>query len=571
MRQSLVPLRIGFVILVFLSAVMMAQTDAQKPSPSAPLKGLDPALIDKSIDPCSDFYQYSCGGWLKQNPIPADQAAYGRGTELAERNRLVLKDILEKAAAQTTGRTPVRQKIGDFYSACMDEAAIERKGIAALKPELDRLAALKSKADLADEVGHLQMMSVNALFGYESDQDFKDATSVIAEAYQGGLGLPERDYYTRADAKSEETRKDYLQHVTNVFKLLGDSPEAAASNARKVMEIETALARASRTVVERRDPASVYHVMAVSDLSAMNPAFSWARFMQATHTPAVKTLNVTEPGFFKGLEAILQQQDLDSLKTYLRWQLVRTAAPMLPKAFVNESFDFYGKKLRGQKELRARWKRCVGLTDQNLGEALGQAYVERTFGAEGKARTLKMVKEIEAAMEQDIKQLTWMSDATKQRALEKLHGLANKIGYPDKWRDYSRYEVQRDSALGNLTRGAEFESERQIAKIGKPVDHGEWGMSPPTVDAYYSSQLNDINFPAGILQPPFYDATMDDAVNYGDAGGIVGHELTHGFDDEGRQFDARGNLTDWWTAEDNKEFDARRGGQTGGADRRLHS
>jgi endothelin-converting enzyme/putative endopeptidase len=401
------------------------------------------------------------------------------------------------------------------------------------------------------------MISVNALFGYESDQDFKDATSVIAEADQGGLGLPERDYYTRTDAKSEETRKDYLQHVTNMFKLLGDSSEAAASNARKVMEIETALARASRTVVERRDPASVYHIMAVSDLSAMNPTFLWARFMQATHTPAVKTLNVTEPEFFKGLEAILQQQDLPSLKTYLRWQLVRTAAPMLPKAFVNESFDFYGRKLRGQKELRARWKRCVGLADQNLGEALGQAYVERTFGAEGKARTLKMVKDIEAAMEQDIHQLTWMSDATKQRAQEKLHGLANKIGYPDKWRDYSRYEVQRDSALGNLMRGAEFESERQIAKIGKPVDHGEWGMSPPTVDAYYSSQMNDINFPAGILQPPFYDATMDDAVNYGDAGGIVGHELTHGFDDEGRQFDARGNLTDWWTAEDNKEFEQR--------------
>ena len=562
--QNPVRPRIGFVILVLLSSAMMAQTGTKNPAASTQnqagstvqLKGLDTALIDKSVDPCSDFYQYSCGGWLKQNPIPADQAAYGRGTELAEQNRLVLKDILEKAAAQQTGRTAVQQKIGDFYSACMDESAIERKSASALKPELERIAALKSKADLADAVAHLQMMGVNALFGYESDQDFKDATSVIAEADQGGLGLPERDYYTRTDAKSEEMRKDYVQHVTNMFKLLGDSPETAAGNAQKVMEIETALAKASRTVVQRRDPASVYHIMAVSDLAASTPTFSWTRFMQATHTPPVKTLNVTEPDFFKGLEAILQQQDLASLKTYLRWQLARTAAPMLSKAFVNESFEFYGKKLRGQKELRARWKRCVQLADQNLGEALGQAYVERTFGVEGKARTLKMVKDIEAAMEQDIKQLTWMTDATKQRALEKLHGLANKIGYPDKWRDYSKYEVTRD-ALGNLMRGAEFESERQIAKIGKPVDHGEWGMSPPTVDAYYSAQLNDINFPAGILQPPFYDANMDDAVNYGDAGGIVGHELTHGFDDEGRQFDAKGNLTDWWTAEDNKEFEQR--------------
>jgi endothelin-converting enzyme/putative endopeptidase len=380
---------------------------------------------------------------------------------------------------------------------------------------------------------------------------------VIAEVDQGGLGLPERDFYTRTDPKSVETRKAYLQHVTNMFKLLGDSDATAAANAQTVMTIETALANASRTVVERRDPASVYHKMQLTELEALTPSFDWKRFMATAHTPPVTTLNVTEPGFFKGLETVLQKQDLAALKTYLRWQLVHAAAPMLNRAVVKENFDFFGTRLRGQKELGARWKRCVRLTDQNLGEALGRAFVDRTFGAEGKARTLQMVKDIEGAMETDLTQITWMSDATKQRAREKLHALANKIGYPDKWRDYSAYEVKRGDALGNYFRGAEFEFARQINKIGKPVDHGEWGMTPPTVDAYYSSQMNDINFPAGILQPPFFDKAMDDAVNYGDAGGIVGHELTHGFDDEGRQFDAKGNLTDWWTAADNKEFDQR--------------
>ena len=528
-----------------------------EPAKVLELKGLDPALVDKSADPCTDFYQYSCGGWLKQNPVPADQSSYGRDTELAERNRLILRDILEKAAVPSPGRSDTEQKIGDFYASCMDEAAIERKGLAPIKAELDRIAALKSKADLPDLLAHLHLIDVNAFFSFGSDQDFKDATSVIAEADQGGLGLPERDYYTRTDANSQQTRKDYQQHVANMFRLLGDAPQAAAANAQKVMEIETALAKNSLTVTQRRDPASIYHKLGVSDLAGMTPNFAWNSYLRATETPSVQSLNVAVPDFFKGLETVLQQLDLASIKTYLRWHLVHQAAPMLPKRFVNENFNFFAKKLNGQKELRARWKRCVQATDGNLGEALGQIYVERTFGAEGKARTLAMVKDIEGAMEQDIKQLTWMTDATKQKALEKLRAVANKIGYPDKWRDYSSYKVVRGDALGNYLRGSEFESRREIAKIGKPVDKGEWGMTPPTVNAYYNPQMNDINFPAGILQPPFYDQKMADVVNYGDAGGIVGHELTHAFDDEGRQFDPKGNLNDWWTEKDSKEFEER--------------
>ncbi len=535
----------------------VATPQAAPPSEMKQLHGFDASLMDKSADPCVDFYQYSCGGWLKQNPIPPDQASYGRDTELAERNRLILRDILEKAALPGSDRSPVEQKIGDYYASCMDEKAIEEKGTGALKPELDRIAALKSKSQLAEELAHLHLLGVDAFFSYGSDQDFKDATSVIAEADQGGLGLPERDYYTRTDAKSIQTRRQYLAHVAKMLQLLGESPATAHADARKVMAIETALARASLTVVQRRDPASVYHKLPVSDLEKIDPGFAWNRYLRATDTPPVQSLNVAVPTFFKGLQTVLTTQSLSTIKTYLCWHLIHQMAPMLPAKFVDENFDFYGKELQGQKELQARWKRCVRSTDHELGEALGQKYVEREFGPENKERTLRMVKDIEAAMGRDIDQLTWMSPETKQKAKEKLDAVANKIGYPEKWRDYSKYEVIRGDALGNFVRGTEFESRRQIAKIGKPVDRGEWGMSPPTVNAYYNPQMNDINFPAGILQPPYYDPKADDAVNYGDAGGVIGHELTHGFDDEGSQFDAKGNLKNWWTQADRKEFDSR--------------
>lgn len=527
------------------------------PGQLKPLRGLDTALMDKTADPCVDFYQYSCGGWVKQNPVPPDRAFYGRDAELEDQNQIILRDILEKAGNPSPSRSAVEQKIGDYYASCMDEPRIERMGAAALEPELDRIEAIKTKADLADELAHLHLIGVDAFFSYGSDQDFKDATSVIAEADQGGLGLPERDYYTRTDAKSEETRKQYVQHVTNMLRLSGEPEQTAAADAQKIMALETALAKVSMTVVERRDPEKLYHKLPVTDLDKMVPTFAWNRYLRATETPAVQSLNVTTPDFFKGLETVFQQQDLPTIKTYLRWHLVHAMAPMLPAPFVAENFDFYSKKLQGQKELRARWKRCIASTDHELGEALGQKYVERAFPPESKERTVKMVRDIEAAMQTDINQLTWMSPQTKQKALEKLHAVANKIGYPDKWRDYSTYKVVRGDALGNFMRGNEFESHRQIAKIGKPVDRGEWGMSPPTVNAYYNPQMNDINFPAGILQPPYYDPKADDAANYGDAGGVIGHELTHGFDDEGSQFDAQGNLANWWTDADNKEFKQR--------------
>ena len=441
--------------LVLLAAVAFAQTSSQPSSTQESrvlqLKGLDPNLMDKSVDPCVDFYQYSCGGWLKQNPVPADQSSYGRDTELTERNRLILRDILEKASTNDPKRSAVDQKIGDFYSACMDEGTIEKKGLTALKPELDRIAALKSKADLAPALADLHLKNVDALFGYGSDQDFKNANEEIAEVDQGGLGLPERDYYTRTAAKDLEIRKQYVEHVANIFKLLGESQPQAQSDAQTVMKIETALANASLTVVERREPSNLYHRLPVKDLEAMSPSFNWPVYMRTIGTPPVDSLNVAVPQFFKGLEAVLEQQSLVDIKTYLRWQTAHAFAPMLSSAFVNENFNFYGKTLQGAKELQPRWKRCVRFTDRNLGEALGQAYVDRTFGVEGKARTLTMVHDIENAMQKDIEQLDWMTPQTKQRALEKLHTVVNKIGYPDKWRDYTKYEVIRGDARATLS------------------------------------------------------------------------------------------------------------------------
>ena len=558
-------MRIPLLLLVIASIAiaLYPQTSPPPPRSDSPenrvlqLKGLDPNLMDKSADPCVDFYQYACGGWLKQNPVPADQSSYGRDTELAERNRLILRDILEKAATNDPKRSAVNQKIGDYYSSCMDEHAIEKKGTGALKPELDRIAAIEDKKDLAPAIAHLHLINIDALFSYDADQDFKDANSEIAEADQGGLGLPERDYYTRTGPKDLEIRKQYRDHLTNMFKLLGESAVQAAADAETVMQIETQLANGSLTVVDRREPANLYHKVAVKELEGMAPLFSWPTYMRAVGTPPVDSLNVAVPQFFKTLNTVLERRSLDEIKTYLRWQTVHALVPMLPMAFVNENFNFYNRTLQGAKELQPRWKRCVRSTDRVLGEALGQAYVDRTFGVEGKTRTLTMVHDIEKAMQRDIEQLDWMTPETKQRALEKLQTVVNKIGYPDKWRDYTKYKVIRGDALGNFMRGAEFESHRQIDKIGKPVDRTEWGMTPPTVNAYYNPQMNDINFPAGILQPPFYDNHMDDAVNYGDAGGVIGHELTHGFDDEGRQFDAKGNLEDWWTPQDAKEFEQR--------------
>src|SRR5579864_1575296 len=516
---------------------------------------LDVASMDTSVDPCSDFFTYSCGSWIKENPIPPDQTSWSVYSKLEDDNKSILREILESSALPAGRRDALTQKIGDYYAACMDEKAINDAAIKPLQPLLNEIEQMHSKRDIASVAA--AMVSTDALFRFRSDQDFKDATQVIAEADQGGLGLPDRDYYLKTDAKSVELRKAYVNHLQKMFELLGDKPAAAAAEAQTVMRIETALAKGSLTRVEQRDPKKLYHKMTTQRLSMLSPSFQWKVYFENVGLPSVEALNVQSPVFFKALNAELQKETLASWKTYLRWHLINANAPFLSSDFVNADFDFFGKTLRGAQELQPRWKRCVGFVDNDLGEALGQAYVARTFSPDAKERAQRMVKEIEDAMAREIDSLPWMTPATKQRALEKLHAVTNKIGYPDKWRDYRALTIARDDEMGNVLRAREFEFHRQLAKIGKPVDRGEWQMTPPTVNAYYDPQMNDINFPAGVLQPPLFDPKMDDAPNYGNTGATIGHELTHGFDDEGRQFDARGNLKDWWTPKDAQQFEQR--------------
>ncbi len=518
-------------------------------------QGFDPKALDTKADPCNDFYQYACGGWMANNPIPSDQATWGRFSQLHERNQRILRDILETSSAKTT-RSSVEQKIGDYFSTCMDEKAIDAKGTEPLKPYFSRIEAISNKSQLTDEIVRLHKSGVYPFFTAGSTQDMKDATEVIAYVDQGGIGLPERDYYFKDDAKSAELRKQYVAHVQKMFELAGAKPDTAAAKAKTVMSLETALAKGSLDVTSRRDPDKIYHRLSVKQLVEMNPSITWDKYLPSIGAP-VQTLNVAVPDFFKQLETQLKEVSLDDWKTYLTWHVIHSAAPILPSAFVNENFEFYGKALTGSKELRPRWKRCVQYTDADLGEALGQKYVELTFGQQGKDKTLAMVRALEKALERDIQQLDWMTPATKKRALEKLHAIANKIGFPENWRDYSALEIKKGDAIGNSFRSNTFEFNRQIAKIGKPVDKKEWFMTPPTVNAYYDPQNNNINFPAGILQPPFYDVKLDEAVNYGAIGAVIGHELTHGFDDEGGRFDAKGNLDDWWTAADKKAFEER--------------
>ncbi|MGZ4888944.1 MAG: M13 family metallopeptidase [Candidatus Angelobacter sp.] len=512
--------------------------------------------LDKSADPCVDFYQFACGGWIKNNPIPADHPIWSRFGELAERNRTVLRGILEDSA-KATKRSANEQKIGDYYASCLDEDSINKKGIAVLKPEFDRIAGLKDKAGLPALLAHLHGESIDALFNFYSGADFKNAKEVIAQADQGGISLPDRDYYLKDDPKSVELRKAFSEHVANTFKLLGDAPDKAAADAKAVMEIETALAKGSMDRVERREPEKVYHKLSQQDWQALTPSFAFAQYLSDLGTPKFTGLNVASPDFFKALDAELKTVSLDDLKTYLRWHLVRSQVQALPKAFVDEDFNFYGKTLQGTKELQPRWKRCVAAADSDLGEALGQVFVEKYYPPEAKDRTLKMVNQLEAALHQDISELPWMSDTTKKQALVKLDAIRNKIGYPAKWRDYSTLKIERGDALGNSLRANAFEIHRQLAKIGTPLDKQEWQMTPPTVNAYYDPTENDINFPAGILQPPFFDFKADDALNFGGMGAVIGHELTHGFDDQGALFDPEGNLKNWWTPVDEKAFKER--------------
>ena len=547
-----------FLVSLVLSAPTNGQTPNEPALPYSP--SLDLSSMDKSIDPCVNFYQYACAGWRRKNPIPADQTSWSVYAKLYEDNLNFLRGILEQAASDANQRDAVTQKIGDFYASCTDETGIEKSGLEPIEPELEAIARLNSVRELAPLVARLQM----ATFGYRSilfrsgsDQDPDDSESVIASLDQGGLGLPDRDYYTKEDAKSKETRERYVQHVQKVFELLGDSRETAKKNAGTLMRMETAMAKASMTRVDRRNPYNLKHKMGIPGLEELAPNFDWKTYYSALQYPAIAILNVGDPEFFKQVNAALASEPLANWKTYLRFHVTDTSSPYLDAKFVQENFDFYRKYLRGVKEQQARWKRCVQYSDYLLGEALGQAYVRKVFSPELKQSTLDMVRRIEDAMAKRIQALDWMSPETKQQALVKLQGIRNKIGYPDKWRDYSAVKIVGTEFLGDVQRATEFEHRREIAKIGKPVDHGEWEISPTTVDAYYNPQMNDINFPAGVLQPPLYDPKMDDAPNYGNTGGTIGHELTHGFDDEGSQFDAKGNLKDWWKKEDREKFDER--------------
>jgi predicted metalloendopeptidase len=524
--------------------------------PARTVIAISPSDMDPTASPCRDLYQYADGGWLKNNPVPAAFSRWGSFTVLGDHNREVLKAVLEEAAAKRAPEGSDEQKIGDFYAVCMDETKVEADGAKPIVLELDRIARIADRAGLEAEVARLHAAGVNALFAFGSQQDRKNSEEVIAGAFQGGLGLPDRDYYLKDDEKTKTIRDQYVAHVGKMLVLLGDDAAKAAEAAKTVVAIETRLAKASMTRVERRDPDATYHRMTISQLEGIAPAFSWKAYLHDVEAPP-SDVNVGQPEFFRALDRELGEVPLADWKTYLRWHLVAAAAPTLSSKFVEEDFDFNGRILNGTKEILPRWKRCVVATDDALGFALGKKYVEKAFPPESKARMDELVKNLIAALHEDLATLPWMSEATRKAAREKLAAFTPKIGYPDEWRDYSAYRVGRESYAANAAAGDAFEFHRQLAKIGKPVDRKEWGMTPPTVNAYYNPSKNEIVFPAGILQPPFFDGKADDAVNYGAIGAVIGHEMTHGFDDQGRKFDAKGNLRDWWTAEDAKNYEQR--------------
>jgi putative endopeptidase len=519
---------------------------------------VDPSKMDTRISPCEDFYRYASGTWLANNPIPADRASWGAGSELQERNYDVLKQILEEAAADRSAPAgSVKAKVGEFYRVGMDEARIEKEGRKALDADFARIAAIGDAEGLARVIAGLHRVGTATAFFMFVGQDFKNSTQYIGQIYQAGLGLPDRDYYLSDDAHMKELREKYRAHVQRMFALAGDAPSAASANARTVLALETRLAKRSMTPVEQRDPNAVYHRMSVTELAGAAPGFAWKTYFSAVGLTAPENLNVAQPEFFKEVGAMAKDVPLKEWKTYLRWGVIHSAAPYLSAPFVDENFAFFDKELVGQKELRARWKRVLSAVDNELGEALGQLYVERAFSPEAKAQAVAMVLNMKAALGDRIRTLDWIGEDTRRQALRKLDAIVVKVGYPDKWRDYTALKIDGGSYLANVRQAEEFELQRNLNKIGKPIDRTEWFITTPTVDAYYNPTFNEIVFPAGILQPPFFDPKADEASNYGATGGAIGHELTHGFDDEGRQFDADGNLKDWWTEQDAKNYEER--------------
>ncbi|MBV9496264.1 MAG: M13 family metallopeptidase [Acidobacteria bacterium] len=533
-----------------------APATAATPAPINSQLEFDRANLDTSVNACTDFYQYANGTWLAKNPIPPQFTSWGMSSGLSESNRNALHEVLEAAAAKpAASRTANEQKIGDFWTSCMNEPAIEQAGITPLQPELDRINQIASLTDLQAEIARLHAMNVDNVFDFHSIQDAKNSTEVIGEISQSGLGLPDRDYYFKPDRQA--IREEYVKHVAAMLRLAGDDEATAAKGAETVMRIETALANASMTRVEQRDPNALYNRMPVTQLAGITPAINWPLYFRQMGVASLPSINVAQPKFFAEVNRQLTSTSLDDWKTYLRWHLLTAEASTLSSPFVNENFRFRSTVLTGQKEQQPRWKRCVARADQLLGEALGQAYVDKKFPPAAKRRATELVDNLIAALRSDLGTLDWMSPATRQAAVAKLEAMTRKIGYPDQWRDYSQLRIADGPFVTNVLAGGAFGVRRDLDKIGRPLDRSEWGMTPPTINAYNDGALNEIVFPAGILQWPFFDANMDDAFNYGSIGSIIGHEITHGFDDEGSQYDARGNLRNWWTDQDKKKFEER--------------